>query len=87
MQLEARDRACCEEVVRQSSSAQLRILRAFSQGLDPAQVAAQLHISKATVNSHRAVLLHLCRIAWNMDEARHLTYHFIHHKFASFFNS
>jgi hypothetical protein len=53
--------------------------------MDQTRIAEQLHISKATVNCHRAVLLHLCRIAWNMDDTLHLTYHFIHHKFAYLF--
>jgi CRISPR-associated protein Csx14 len=84
-QMEAQERARCAEVVKKASPAQLKVLQAFSKGLKTQQVASELHITPATVHTHKTVLLDLCRTIWNIPEHEHIDYHFLHVKFASYF--
>lgn len=86
-QMEAQERALCARVVREASPSQLKVLHAFSEGLRPQQVATQLGIELVTVHSHKTVLLRLCRNAWNIEGKEYLDYHFLHTKFASYFDS
>ena len=86
-QMEAQERARCTSVEKETTLAQRKVLHAFSQGIRPQQVASQLHIEPATVHSHKRVLLQLCRKAWNIDDHERLDYHFLHTKFANYFEN
>ena len=84
-QMDANERACCKQVVQETTPAQRKVLETFAQGLRPQQVAAQLGVELVTVHTHKTVLLRLCRNAWNISNDEHLDYHFLHTKFASYF--
>ena len=86
-QMDAAERARCLQVLKETTPGQRKVLEAFGTGLRPQQVAAQLHIELVTVHSHKTVLLRLCRNAWNISPDEHLDYHFLHTKFASYFES
>lgn len=85
LQIEAQERARCAEVVKQATAAQLKILRAFARNLNPRQVADELQITLATVNSHTTVLLAYCRHVWNIPPEERLSSLFLRAKFASYF--
>lgn len=84
-QIEAQERARCISVERRITPAQEKALRAFARGLRPQQVASELSITLKTVNSHKTVLLDLCRQAWDIPLHEHLDYHFLAAKFAFYF--
>ncbi|MDQ6661127.1 MAG: LuxR C-terminal-related transcriptional regulator, partial [Chloroflexota bacterium] len=86
-QMEAQERARCESVKNEATSAQRKVLRAFSKGLTPKQVASHLIVSTATIDSHKSALLRLCRNAWNVPDDEHLDYHFLYRKFAPYFEN
>jgi CRISPR-associated protein Csx14 len=87
LQMEAQERARCAEVVEQATPAQRRVLRAFAEGLRPQQVAEALNIAPVTVNTHRTALLALCHNAWNIPQGERLDYHFLHARFAGYFQN
>ena len=86
-QMEAQERACCAEVARKATPAQLKVLQAFARGLRSQQVADELCIAPVTVNTHKTVLLSLCHNAWNIPHEERLDYHFLYAKFANYFQS
>ena len=73
--------ARCREVVRQLTPRQRDVLRAFAEGLSPDEVAARLHITRHTVDTHKAQILALCRNVWALPENERLTYHFLRDHF------
>lgn len=85
-QMDAQERARCKQVINGASPGQLKVLKAFSQGLNPQQVANQLGIELVTVHSHKSVLLRLCRNAWNINDHEPVDYHFLQVKFAHQFD-
>jgi CRISPR-associated protein Csx14 len=87
LQMEAQERARCAEVERKATPAQLKVLQAFANGLRPQQVADKLSITVTTVNSHKTALLNLCHDVWNVPDEERLDYHFLHAKFASYFQN
>jgi len=86
-QMDAQEHARCASVMKEATPGQRKVLEAFSKGLRPQQVAAELNIELVTVHSHKTVLLRLCRNAWNIDANEHLDYHFLQTKFVNCFNS
>jgi CRISPR-associated protein Csx14 len=86
-QMEAEERARCTYVIKEASPGQLKVLKAFSKGLRPQQVADHLGIELVTVHSHKTVLLRLCRHAWNISDNEHIDYHFLQAKFAHQFDN
>jgi len=84
-QMEAQERAYCANVVDEATPAQLKVLQAFARGLRPQQVAEELHIVLATVNSHKTALLDYCHSAWSIPDEERLDYHFLRAKFAGYF--
>jgi CRISPR-associated protein Csx14 len=86
-QMDAQERACCAEVEGNATQAQLKVLQAFARGLRPQQVAKELSITLATVNSHKTALLNLCHNAWNIPEKERLDYHFLCAKFVGYFQT
>jgi CRISPR-associated Csx14 family protein len=84
-QMDAQEHAHCAFVVQEAKPAPLKVLRAFARGLRPQQVANELVITTATVNSHKTAILSLCHIAWNIPEEERLDYHFLYNKFRTYF--
>ncbi len=75
----------CQTVNSRLTERQQDVLRAFSSGLNPQQVAAQLHITIKTVDSHKTVILAECRNVWDIPPDTYLDYHFLANKFELFF--
>lgn len=84
--LEIQERTHCIMVEKRATPAQQKVLHAFARGLRPQQVADELCITLKTVNSHKTVLLDLCRSSWNVPPQERLDYHFLAARFASFFS-
>lgn len=84
-QMEAQEHARCKQVVEQTTRTQLKVLRALARGLHPKEVADELHISPATVNSHCTSLYSYCREVWNIPRNEQLSYHFFQAKFGNYF--
>jgi CRISPR-associated protein Csx14 len=85
--LNAQDKVRCEHVIQQATKAQLNVLRQFSAGLAPAQVAEHLGISTRTVYSHTKELLGLARNAWSIPAEQRIDYHFLFQKFTRYFDA
>ncbi len=73
--------AQCQSVMDQLSNRQKDVLIALAQHLNPQQCAEKLHISIRTVDSHKTVILDVCRNVWNIPKKQWLDYHFIANKF------
>lgn len=86
-QLEAQEHARCRAVVNEATSAQRKVLRAFAKGLRPSQVANELCITPATINSHKTKLFEYCHTAWNIPVEERLDYRFLVSKFGNYFAS
>ena len=86
-QMATQEHIHCTEVVNQATPAQLKVLQAFARGLRPQQVASELCIAPVTVNTHKTVVLNLCHNAWNIPHTERLDYHFLHARFASYFQN
>lgn len=84
--LDARERARCKEVIQQATKAQLSVLRLFSAGLTPPQVAQRLGISTHTVYSHTRDLLGLARNTWCVPLEERIDYHFLGKMFSRYFD-
>lgn len=84
-QMEAQERARRADVIGRATPAQLKILQAYARQLNPRQIAEELKISLATVNSHSTFLYAYCHEAWNIPEEERLSYHFLQAKFADYF--
>ncbi|MGQ9502717.1 MAG: CRISPR-associated ring nuclease [Anaerolineae bacterium] len=84
-QLDAAEYARCRSVLEPLTKRQREVLRLLATGCTPQEVAERLHITLATVNTHKTVILDHCRIAWNLPQDTHLTYHFVRDHFARFF--
>ncbi len=84
-QMDAEERRRCTQVAQAATPAQLKVLQTFARGLRPQQVAEELSIALVTVNSHKTVLLDLCRNTWNIPPKEHLDYHFLRAKFSDYF--
>lgn len=84
-QIEAQEHARRAQVVEKASPAQLRVLQAFAGGLRLQQVAEELSLSPATINSHKTALLDLCRNSWDIAQTERLDYHFLARNFADYF--
>src|SRR5258708_2177356 len=65
---------------------QLKVLQAFAEGMNPAQVANALSISPSTVSTHTTKIFVACRNAWNMPEGQPLNYYFLRDKFEKYFD-
>jgi len=72
----------CRAVWNRLKPRQRVVLHAYAQSAGSmAEVAAQLHLSPATVNSHKSVIVAECRIAWGLDKAVRLPASFLREKF------
>ncbi|HHY56372.1 MAG TPA: histidine kinase [Chloroflexi bacterium] len=80
----ASDDSTCRRVWERLSSRQREVLRAFAEGKRPDEVAAALHITLSTVNTHKTAILAECRIAWGLPDDASLDYRFLRERFARF---
>jgi len=85
--VDAQEQVRCDRVVNQATGRQLDVLRAFARELSPQEVANHLCLSVKTVDTHKTVLLGLCRNAWNKGPNESLDYHFLQKAFANYFDS
>ena len=76
----------CRAVLARLSGRQADVLRAFAEGLAPAQVADRLSITPKTVDAHKTAILAECRVAWNLPEDERLSYHWLREKFGRYFD-
>ncbi len=74
----------CRAVLERLSERQADVLRAFAEGLAPAQVADRLAITLKTVDAHKTVILAECRVAWSLAEDERLSYHWLREKFGRY---
>lgn len=72
----------CQQVLADLTDRQQEVVMAFAQGLNPQQAAAHLHITLATVNSHKTIILATCRNVWAVSDDVRLDYRFLADKFA-----
>lgn len=77
----------CAEVWEQATPAQRKVLRLLAQGHHPQQVANQLVITLATVNSHIIKLLALSRNVWDVNENHRFDYRSLQMYFADYFSN
>lgn len=75
----------CQAVWDALTERQREVLQAFATGLNTQEVAKDLFISIATVNTHKTEILAQCRQAWQMSPGAYLSFHFLQKKFSSFF--
>jgi CRISPR-associated protein Csx14 len=80
--IDQREVQACAEVVRVLTPRQRIVLREFArQTTDVQAVAEVLHLSNATVSSHRTAILSECRQTWAIQADVALTHHFIRERF------
>jgi len=79
--LDAVTRQRCRQVWSNLTARQREVLRLLASGMTPREVAQTLHITPATVNSHKTAILAETRIAWEIPEGEWLDYHFVQDKF------
>src|SRR5260221_5420601 len=65
---------------------QLKVLQAFAEGMNPAQVANALSIPLSTVSTHTTKIFVSCLNAWNIPEGQPLNYYFLRDKFEKYFD-
>lgn len=80
-QLDRQEAARCQQVMDELTERQRQVLRCFARGSTPQQAAAELNISLKTVDSHKTVILDVCRAAWEILPEIRLDYHFLRDKF------
>ena len=79
--LTPQDAARCHEVWRRLTARQREVLEALAAGQLPQEAADALHITLKTLDSHKTQILAECRVAWELADDEHLTYHFIRETF------
>lgn len=79
--LDVGERERCQQVWDELTPRQREVLLAFAQGRTPDEVAAQLTISRKTVDAHKSVVFGVCRTVWSLPDEARLTYHFLVDKF------
>ena len=83
--LEPADLAYCAQVWERLTPRQQEVVRALAGGLLPQEAAERLGITLKTLDTHKTQILAECRIAWQLPETEHLTYHFLHEHFGAWF--
>lgn len=82
--LSAQELRRCEDVLRQLTPRQRRVLREFARdGADVGGVADKLSVSKHTINSHKTPIFDACRAAWALPTSAAVSHHFLREKFGA----
>jgi CRISPR-associated protein Csx14 len=82
--LSAQELRRCEEVLRQLTPRQRRVLREFARdGADVGGVADKLSVSKHTINSHKTPIFDACRAVWALPMGAAVSHHFLREKFGA----
>ena len=80
--LSRQDMQRARQVVGRLTPRQREVLREFARdGATSAAVARRLHVTQATLDSHKARIYEECRIAWELPEGARLTQRFLYEKF------
>lgn len=74
----------CQRVWANLSEREQQVLRAFADGMDLKQVADNLCITVATVNTHKSTIYQHCRAAWELPDGEPRHYSWLREKFARF---
>jgi len=80
------ERRRCGAVWASLTERQQDVLRAFTTGLNPQEVAEALCISIKTVDTHKTRILAECKLAWELPPETRLSFHFLREKFRPFLN-
>ena len=75
------DAARCAAVSAHLTDREKAALRALAEGLRPQEAADALSVTLKTLDTYKTTILAECRIAWELPEGEHLTYHFLREKF------
>ncbi len=73
--------APCAAVWARLTEREKAALRALAEGRRPQEAADALGVTLKTLDTFKTKILAECRIAWEMPEDEHLTYHFLREKF------
>ncbi len=85
--LDEAERDRCRAVLDRLSERQIAVLRAFAEGLAPAEVAERLAVSPKTVDTHKTTILAECRAAWSLPDDARLGYHWLRDVFGRYFGA
>jgi CRISPR-associated protein Csx14 len=78
------EHARCQQVWAALSEREQQVLRAFADGMDLKQVADNLCITVATVNTHKSTIYQNCRVTWELPDGEPRHYSWLREKFARF---
>ena len=82
--LDAAERMKCDQVWQALTRRQQEVLTGFAGGLSRKEIALQLHISVATVDSHRDNIIEQCRVTWEDENGASFSAKFLERKFGSY---
>lgn len=81
--LDGEERERCRKVWEDLTARRREVLRAFAMGLTRQQAAARLVIEPSTVDTHRDVILGICRQVWTDHDGR-FDIHFLRDRFGPY---
>ena len=82
--LDVKERDNCIRVWKALTHRQQEVLQAFASGLSRQGVAGQLHISVATVDSHRDKIIEQCKLVWEDQADEDFNAKFLERRFGPF---
>lgn len=77
------DMSRCDTVWAHLTDRQRDVLLTLAEGHLPQEAADALGITLNTLDSHKTHILAECRVAWALNDDKHLTYHFLHDTFGT----
>jgi CRISPR-associated protein Csx14 len=82
--LDVKERENCNRVWKALTHRQQEVLQAFASGLSRQGVAGKLHISVATVDSHRDKIVEQCKLVWEDKTDQEFNAKFLERRFGPF---
>jgi DNA-directed RNA polymerase specialized sigma24 family protein len=82
--LDPAERERCLRVWNALTHRQQEVLQAFASGLGRQEAAQQLHVSVATIDSHRDRIIAQCRLVWDDQAGEEFNSRFLERRFAPF---